>query len=168
MERGKSLERKDTLISELLTQEYAFFYRVAYSYVGNEADALDIVQESAYKAIYNSGKLKHPEYAKTWICRIVINEAVTLLRKKKNHADTALFEAETAAAGERLSKEEAADLKEAIKQLSPEERTMIVLRFFEDMKLEEIAEICGESLSTVKSRLYRTLKKLKLNLEVQE
>ena len=58
------------------------------------------------------------------------------------------------------------DLRNALEKLLPEEKTVIILRYFEDMKLEEIEEVCEESLSTVKSRLYRTLKKLRLDLEV--
>ena len=69
---------------------------------------------------------------------------------------------------EEISREEKLDLKSAVERLLPEERILIVLRFFEDKKLEEIAEICGETLSTIKSRLYRTLKKLRLDLEVAE
>lgn len=155
------LKTKDAVISEILTMDYAMFYRIAYSYVHNEADAQDIVQESAYKAIYHAGKLKKPEYAKTWICRIVINEAVSLLRKRKKE-QTEPIDRELAG----RESEDMTDLRTAIKKLLPEEKTVIILRYFEDMKLEEIATICEESLSTVKSRLYRTLKKLKLDLEV--
>lgn len=57
------------------------------------------------------------------------------------------------------------DLHEAISQLPPHLRTIILLRFFEDMKLEEIARITRTNLSTVKSRLYKALKLLKLEME---
>jgi len=155
------LKTNDAVISEILTTEYAMFYRIAFSYVRSEADALDIVQESAYKAIYHANKLKRQEFAKTWICRIVINEAVSFLRKRtKEQTEPILAEV---AAGE---KEDMTDLRNALEKLSPEEKTGIILRFFEDMKLEEVAAVCKESVSTVKSRLYRTLKKLKLDLEV--
>ena len=162
------MDRKETIISELLTREYAYFYRIAYSYVRNEADAQDIVQESAYKAVYHSGKLKQPEYAQTWITRIVINEALSFLRKHKQELLPLEAELEVAAAEENVSKEEAIDLKEAVEKLPPEEKTLITLRFFEDMKLEQIAEVCGEGLSTIKSRLYRKLKKLRLDLEITD
>ncbi len=155
------MKTKDAVISEILTTEYAMFYRIAFSYVRSEADALDIVQESAYKAIYNASKLKKPEYAKTWICRIVINEAVTFLRKCKREQAEPL----PAELADR-EREDITDLRGALEKLAPEEKTVIILRFFEDMKLEEIAAVCKESVSTVKSRLYRTLKKLKLDLEV--
>ena len=162
------MNRNDALISEVLTTNYAYFYRIAYSYVRNETDAQDIVQESAYKAIYHAKKLKQPEYAQTWITRIVINEALSFLRKHKREVLPLAEELETAATEEGLSKEENVDLKEAINRLGQEEKLLITLRFFEDKKLEEIAEVCGEALSTIKSRLYRTLKKLRLDLDITE
>ena len=56
------------------------------------------------------------------------------------------------------------DLEEAVGKLSEMERTLIILRFYEDKQLSEIAEILEENLSTVKSRLYRTLGKLRAEL----
>ncbi len=155
------MKTKDAVISETLTTEYAMFYRIAFSYVRSEADAQDIVQESAYKAIYHANKLKKPEYAKTWICRIVINEAVSYLRKRKKEQEEPIL----ADMADR-EREDTTDLRRALEKLAPEEKSVIILRFFEDMKLDEIAAVCQESVSTVKSRLYRTLKKLKLDLEV--
>jgi len=155
------LKTNDAVISEILTTEYAMFYRIAFSYVRSEADAQDIVQESAYKAIYHANKLKRQEFAKTWICRIVINEAMSFLRKRKNEQTEPMLTDAAAAVQEDMT-----DLRNALEKLSPEEKTVIILRFFEDMKLEEVAAVCKESVSTVKSRLYRTLKKLKLDLEV--
>ena len=56
------------------------------------------------------------------------------------------------------------DTLEALKALDERERTVIVLRFFEDLKLEDIAKILDENISTVKTVLYRSLKKLKVRL----
>ena len=53
------------------------------------------------------------------------------------------------------------DLKRAIDGLEEQDKAVVILRFFEDMKLEEIAEILDENLNTVKSRLYRSIKKLR-------
>lgn len=57
------------------------------------------------------------------------------------------------------------DLRHALKALDPKLRAVVELRFFEDMKLEEIAAIMHMNLSTVKSRLYKALKLLRLDLE---
>ena len=66
--------KKEQAVERALTEGYEKYYRLAYSYVHNEADALDIVQEAAYKAILKSDSLKEPQYVETWVYRIVINE----------------------------------------------------------------------------------------------
>ena len=68
--------KKEQAVERALTEGYEKYYRLAYSYVHNEADALDIVQEAAYKAILKSDSLKEPQYVETWVYRIVINEAL--------------------------------------------------------------------------------------------
>lgn len=149
----------DGLIEQNLIENYSRYYRLAYSYVKNESDAMDIVQEAAYKAIYRSGTLKNPEYAGTWICRIIIHEAYNILRKKQKEKYPPQ-EIE----GLQEDSYEDLDLQYAIQQLRQEEQTVIYLRYYEDKQLDEIAEITKEKLSTVKSRLYRAMHKLKLAL----
>ena len=57
------------------------------------------------------------------------------------------------------------DLQRALDELADQDKLVVELRYFEDMKLEDIAAILGENVSTVKSRLYRSLKKLRGILE---
>ena len=57
------------------------------------------------------------------------------------------------------------DLQRALNLLSPKDKAIVELRFFEDRKIEEIAQILDENVSTVKSRLYRSMKKLRIELE---
>lgn len=57
------------------------------------------------------------------------------------------------------------DLKQALERLDEKDRTIVVLRFFEDRRLDEIAEILDMNLNTVKSRLYRVMDRLKLALD---
>ena len=147
-------------IERQLIADYQKLYRLAYSYVHNENDALDIVQESAYKAVKNSHTLKNLQYAGTWIYRIVINESISFLRKQKKQ-ETTLYEAD----GETEDLYQDVDLHQALEQLDLMDKTVIVLRDFEGMQLNQIAETLDENLSTVKSRLYRSLKKLKISLE---
>ena len=151
----------DDLIQKNLTDNYQKYYRLAYSYVHNETDAMDIVQEGAYKAILKSGLLENPEYLSTWIYRIMVNEALSFIRKHKN----AYEELDEVSQTSSVDRYEDIDLKRAIDQLGEPDETIIRLRFYEDMKLEQIADILGENLSSVKSRLYRSLKRLRLSLE---
>ena len=151
-----SLQQK---VEDQILDNYEAMYRLAYSYVRNEEDALDIVQESVYKAIKNAGKVQQEAYIRTWIWRIVMNTAVDLIRSRKN--ETGLEEA-----GE-TGKEDTYqdfDTLEALKILEPREKAVIVLRFFEDQKLEDIARITGANVNTVKSRLYKALEKLKKDI----
>jgi RNA polymerase sigma-70 factor (ECF subfamily) len=57
------------------------------------------------------------------------------------------------------------DLHQALEQLEPIDKTVIILRYFEGMQLNQIAQTLDENLSTVKSRLYRSLKKLRVSME---
>lgn len=68
---------------QVLIEKYDRLYRLAYSYVYNEDDALDIVQESACKAICQCNSLKDPSKLYSWICRIVVNTTMDLLRSRK-------------------------------------------------------------------------------------
>ena len=60
---------------------------------------------------------------------------------------------------------EGIELREILDRLDEKEKTVVVLRYFHDLKLEDIGEILGENVNTVKARLYRTLKKMRLELE---
>lgn len=150
----------EQLVEQALLADYTKLYRLAYQYVRNENDALDIVQESAYKAMKNCSRLQSPQYAGTWLYRIVINESLSFLRRKKpDFVELSEFSGETEDRYADL------DLRWALMRLPDEDKTVVMLRFFEGLSFQQIAEILDENINTVKSRLYRSLQKLKLILE---
>ena len=153
----------ENIIENCLINNYDKYYRLAFSYVHNEADAMDIVQEGAYKAILKSNSLKNPDYANTWIYRIMINEALCFIKKHKRETYD-ISEMDISQTDNYVDY----DLEKAIDGLEPNDKVIIILRFYEDYKLEQIAEITGVNLSTVKSRMYRTLKKLQVTLSDKE
>lgn len=147
---------------QILTENYERYYRLAYSYMRNEDDALDVVQESAYRAIRDCRKVRNKDYLSTWIYRVVVNTALDMLRrKKKENITEELPEIPVEDQYQDL------ELRTVLNQLDDKSRTIILLRYFEDLKLEDIADIVGDNLNTVKARLYRSLKKLRLNLEAE-
>ena len=154
---------------DLLLRQYDRYYRLAYSYTHSTPDALDIVQESAYRAIKHCHLVRNDAYLGTWIYRIVIHTSLEFLRKQKREMPMAQPEEPTEAAA--ISQEESEqmhrqwELQEELEHLTEKERTVLTLRYFEDCTLEEIAQITGENLNTVKARLYRSLKKLRLGME---
>lgn len=89
----------------------------------------------------------------------MINTAISQLRKKRE--TVSLDEAAEIAVNASYGN---ADLQKALSGLTDEQKTLIRLRFFEDMKLEEIAMVMDENPNTIKSRLYRTLKELQVKM----
>lgn len=153
-------KNKEAIIENFLCANYNSYYRLAFSYTHNRDDALDIVQEGAYKAIRNSASLKDVEYAQTWIYRIMLNEIFRLLGKKND----LLPDSENMPVESVEDVYEDIDLKRALDTMNPLDRAVIQLRFFEDMTIDQIAGALNENKSTVKSMLYRGLKKLKIEL----
>ena len=152
-------EQYEREVERILLDNYEKYYRLAVSYVRKEQDALDVVQESAYKAVRDCGQLKDKNYISTWIYRIVVNTALDFLRKNKR--EEAMEDMPEAVWEDRY---EEWDFKEILSRLEEKERTVIVLRYLEDLKLDELARIMDENLNTVKARLYRGLKKLRLEM----
>lgn len=156
--RQNAPDNRQLLVDHILNGQ-TDFYRLAMSYVKNRDAALDVVQEAIVKALSKVDTVREPAYLKTWFYRILINEAMNHFRRNRNLVSLEEVMADRAAEprdpGERL------DLYDAIDRLSFPEQTVIKLRYFEDMKLEEIAHITGTNLNTVKSRLYKSLRKLR-------
>ncbi|EMJ5872597.1 sigma-70 family RNA polymerase sigma factor [Clostridioides difficile] len=157
----KSLKR--TKVEKYIIDNKDSFYRIAYSYTKNEEDALDVVQEAMYKALYSVENIKEVNYIKTWFYKILVRTSIDFIRKNRkynNMTDIDLIDE----AGE-YDKYTDLDLRRALEELPIEYKSIIILRFFEDLKIEEVAIILDENVNTVKTRLYTALKKLKLKIE---
>lgn len=154
---GSEHQRKQ--VEEQVLLLYPAMYRLAFAYVKNRDDAMDVVQESACKAIAGADALKDGGASRSWLFRITVNAALDVLRRRGR--ETAAQELPE------TGREDAyrdLDTLRALDALDERERTVVVLRFFEDLKLQEIADVTGENLNTVKTVLYRSLKKLKIRL----
>lgn len=143
------------------------FYRLAYSYVRNKEDALDVVQSAVCKALERCGDIKNEEAVRAWFYRILVNESMTCLRQRKNITLT----------GENPRGEEpyyekgyevGSGLWDELGRMEEDVREIIQLRFLEEFSLKEIALITGMNLNTVKTKLYRGLKLLRENIQEVE
>lgn len=157
----KQKRANQDVVEQIILNHYNKYYRLAYSYVHNDADASDIVQNGAYKALRSSQNLKRMEYAETWVYRIILNECFSFLNQSKEYSYEKMEEEGTRQQVSVEDKYINIDLKRALDDLNKRDKAVVILRYFEDRKLEEIAEILDENISTVKSRLYRSLRKLK-------
>ena len=144
-------------------------YRLAYCYVKNQQDALDIVGESVYRGLLHLHSLREPEKFGAWMNGIVVHAALDRLRKHRPQEPWDEEAVSSIPAAEKdLSIEEEIDLYGALDLLTPEERTYIILRFFEEYSFREMGEILDAPESTVKSRIARILRKLRRQLENRE
>jgi RNA polymerase sigma-70 factor (ECF subfamily) len=165
--KRNQLQDREAALIQLIQEHKLQLYRIAYSYVKNEQDALDVVQEATYKAIVNQEKLNEDAYMKSWLIRILINCAVDMLRKRENVAQVPEVWVE-ASAHQGMDTEAVMDLREAIQGLDETQKKLIHLKYFEDLKLEEIAGIMEMPLGTVKSQLHRIVKRLRIELKEVE
>ncbi|MEK4425553.1 RNA polymerase sigma factor [Solibacillus sp. FSL K6-1523] len=141
-------------------------YLFAYSYVKNEQDALDIIQDSIQKAWQSLHKVEKIAQLKSWFYQIVARTAIDFLRKMKRIQ--VMDEEEISyVSPQQQDTYEDVDLENAMDQLPYPLKEVIILRFFEDLKLEDVATILNIPLSTAKSRLYKALKLLKIELSVE-
>ena len=150
-------------VEAAILNSYEKMYRIAYSYVRNEDDALDIVQDSAYKAMKYADSVKNKHYIETWLCRIVINCAIDFIRKNKKEILSDIPQDFDKTGTTDIYSD--FDTLEALQVLNETERAIIILRFFEDKKIDDIATILDLNVNTTKTLLYRSLKKLKIELE---
>ena len=129
-----------------------------YTQCGNVEDTLDILQEVAYRSFKYIHTVKEPTYFKTWLFRIAINASNDSFKKRKN------FELLNDTYAEE-SFQQLSDLKftlEAVMTyLTPIEKQVVYLKYYEELTFQEISDILQVKLGTVKSILYRALSKLK-------
>ncbi|MFF2753288.1 sigma-70 family RNA polymerase sigma factor [Psychrobacillus sp. NPDC058041] len=130
-------------------------YRTAFAFLKNEHDAVEAMQEVTFRAFQKIHTVKEPKYMKTWLIRIMMNYCQDQLKKKKRFISNEVLQE----AG--YSVDSTMELEEAIASLSSDEQQLIFLKYFQNTKIKEIAEIKKIPEGTVKSRLHTALKSLR-------
>jgi RNA polymerase sigma-70 factor (ECF subfamily) len=148
------VERADAF-ARLADRHLAASYRLAALLLGSEVEAQDAIQDAAVIGWERFADLRDPERFAGWFQRIVVNRCRDRLRQRRRIRVLSMDDAlgvETPDGMSRLAERDA--LRSVIDRLSPDQRTVLVLRYFADLTLEEIADRTGEPLGTVKSRLH--------------
>lgn len=155
----------DKAFLTLFQQMEGMIYRTAYLYVGSREDALDVVQETAYRSFISLKKLREPKYFKTWLSKIAVNCALDEIRRRKKiiNLNSALLK-ETDCYEEEEDVSLSMSMLELLKSLPERNKTVIILRFYHDYTLQMISDTMELPLGTVKSILYKSLKKLRVTI----
>lgn len=158
---NKNRLQEETLVA-FLTENKERLYRLAFSFVKNREDALDVVQQSICKALSARKPLDRQESLRSWVFRIVVNTAYDVLRQrsKLQPVGEQILELH-----QPVSEDDPVDfdLERVLDAMDQKYKSVIVLRYFEDLKIDEVALVLNENVNTVKTRLYKALKMLRLH-----
>jgi RNA polymerase sigma-70 factor (ECF subfamily) len=160
-------EGNTAAFGELVSRYQDRLFNTVLRLVDNAEDARDVVQEAFLHAYQSLNSFKGDSLFFTWIYRIAVNTAISARRKQrhvlriqpggeeKNTIDP-LDPSETNRPGHQIEMaEEERQVQEALRKLSTEHRAVLVMKDMEGMKYEEIAEVLGVPVGTIRSRLHR-------------
>jgi len=152
----KAIKGDDQAFIQVMQLYKDTLYRTAFAFLKNEHDALEAMQEVTFRAYQKIHTVKEPSYMKTWLVRIMMNYCQDQLKKRKRYSSSEILQ-------EIGFNEDTTQLEinEAIASLSIVEQQLIFLKYFQNTKIKEIAELEKIPEGTVKSRLHKALKSLK-------
>lgn len=157
----KHRKSKELLFEEMIISKDKELYRLAYYYVKNENDALDILQDSILKAFINLHKLKELGAMEKWIKKIVINTSIDFIRKDSKISITGQEAL--------VNMEEAVNHNEnlilSIDDLDEELKSIIILKYFHGYTINEVGEMLDLPISQVKNKLHKALKLLRVDMK---
>lgn len=159
--------RSERFMEHALSEWGALVYRIALNQTRSPFDADDVAQDVFVSLLQDETAFTDGEHLKAWLICVTINRCRALHRSAwKRHVDA------TDAASPAFSNLEApaqalvtSDVWDAVKRLSTDMRLIVHLHYYEGYPLEEIARLLGCNPSTVRTRLHRARKRLKLDLE---
>ena len=148
-------------------------YRLAYSFVHNVDDSADIVQEVFIRAYRNISRFDTNRALYPWLHRITRNLCINLKSRKANTETTLPAEEIIPAVSSdplavALENEKLIAIREAIEELPPMHREIIILKHYQECSYAEMADILDVPVGTIMSRLYNARQKLKVLLEEVE
>lgn len=144
---------------EKVSQQKRKLYSIAYSYLRNESDSLEVLQEATFRAWTKRKSLKDAERFVPWLTRILINCCNDELKRRKRanvvesvRSDDGIME---------MKSDRRLDMEQALDGVKPKYRQVLVLKYYKDMTLTEIAEVLNKPEGTVKTWLNKGLKQLR-------
>ncbi len=150
----KAMQKDPDAFTELMQLHLKDMYRTALAILMNDEDAADAIQDTILACWEKLDRMKKPQYFKTWMTRILINNCYKIRKAAKNTGT--LDECAEPAAYDEYNLE----LKEALASLDEKYRVAMTLFYSEGYSIDEIAKILKIPKSTVQTRLHRGRKKL--------
>lgn len=159
---GVSLQDREWFAREIHDARVSL-YRLALSITENPHDAEEAVAEAVYKAYAKLHSLRDREKFHSWILKITANEAKGLIRKRGRMIPLEVVETEKTTPGPEADH----SLWQMVQTLPQDQREAVILFYYEDLPIKEIAQIVGAAPGTVRVRLSRAREQLRKLLEVE-
>ncbi|MDQ3805622.1 MAG: sigma-70 family RNA polymerase sigma factor [Acidobacteriota bacterium] len=173
----RALAGDQAAFGELVRRWERKIYALAYGLLGSAEEARDATQETFFAAYRNLQGFRGEAKVSSWLHRIAVNQCITRQRRARVRAETGI-EDEVESAGERFlataaqaspagateRRQRTEAVRRAVAALPPELREVVLMKEFEELTFQEIADALQIPLSTVKSRLYTALGQLRLRL----
>ncbi|OQX95447.1 hypothetical protein B6I21_05400 [candidate division KSB1 bacterium 4572_119] len=168
-----------TAFRELVERYKKQIYYLAYDLTGNHHDAEDLSQEVFIKVFRSLKKFRGDAKLSSWLYRITVNTCISKQRKKslaamqlrENFEQEGETDKQFHSSGQNANPEKGAEsglmrknIETALTNLSPREKSIFVLRHYHDLPLKEIAATLNINIGTVKSMLFRAIKKMQHEL----
>jgi len=159
----------DHAFFELFSMHKSQLYRMAWTYLHQEQDALEAVQETVCRAFVNLKKLRDDRYFTTWLVRILLNVCMDELKRRGRLSpsseerlrglpeDMGMYKTDQPG----ISLEDRLELEQAVQRLNEPEKQVILLKYFEDMTITDISNVLECPPGTIKTRLHRALAQLR-------
>lgn len=155
---------KEALLQLIMADQDAY-YRLAYTYMGNEHDAMDAMEDMIVALYEKIDQLQKGEAFYSWSKTILVNRCKTLLRKKERFLPLEEQDPSLAALTDDnpyRDTESEMGMQVLLSHLNAQQREAIELRYVHDLPFQTIADMTGAPLGTIKSRVSEGLKKLKV------
>ena len=158
----RCLSGDTSAFEELVVAYQGVLFHLAVRMTGNHEDARDLTQTVFLKVYRNLGSFDHQHRFYSWIYRIMMNEALNFLdrRKPQGELDDRLAERRPGPEDDAHRSQIDQAVQEAIMTLPPADRQVLVLRHFEELSYHEISDVLGIPDKTVKSRLFTARQRL--------
>lgn len=153
----KAIKGDDDAFMTLINECKHQLYRTAYAYVKDEEMSLDIVQETVCKAYTSIHKLREPKFFNTWIIRIVINIAIDFYKRKSKVVYIAQEELLSKIGSTKNQQDERLYLLEVIDKMDEKHKKVIILKYFDDLTIQDISKVLDIPMGTVKTHLNKGL-----------
>lgn len=150
-----------TSISELFDNYSNDVYRYAFAALGDAEEAYDVVQEVFLRAHRAFAGFRHDANPKTWVMSIARNYVVDLIRKRQRDRKHAMDRILLEVHDRTLSMDVVFEVKEALAQLKPTHREVLVLRYVDGLSARETASVLGWNEQKVRNTAKRAMMKLR-------